>query len=504
MFLGKHLRHKVFIKFVPQNLESKGLQYVQHQPIEDKFNFSPEECQKGGLHFTWLKHASKWSQMGDRVFLVSIPDDALVRLYDTKGKASKIILTEELPYKGLFEREEKVRYLLKRTNHDVCYLMNIPFKELYELAERVHLSLNFSIQFAHRGLDYSKVESIPIEELKLYGSKISKCDHVFKKYGVPYSESFTLTLEQLELYRVLKFFGDFSAIERAKTKKELVKKAYHPTGQPKNELLALSDNELEILALKKEAYLVFKGSKWNDIKDLSIEKIQELITDRKLKAPLIEKILRYISPFKLDNSSVSTSERLEQYDVDSLKLADSNLVVLLRLNNIRRCKFFKYAFLTADQLGRVVIETRLRVQFWGLLGNDKARLREMPLEDLKTFDDRSKDIRTILRYSPPGMTIEKAIAMSTEEFQDHMKQITPVNHDPLDDFFQAHLEITNHPMETVGTTELWELYYRAGPKPRLERSEFLKRCSKYLGRESCRKTISGQRLQRFVGVNLIK
>jgi len=86
-----------FIKFTNQNENHNGFQFKTGLNVDTVPFTNYSECQAGGIYFIEKKYMISWAGSHTWQRTVTIPDDAQVRIEDSKIKADKIILSEREP-----------------------------------------------------------------------------------------------------------------------------------------------------------------------------------------------------------------------------------------------------------------------------------------------------------------------------------------------------------------------------------------------------------------------
>jgi len=86
-----------FIKFTDQKENHNGFQFKTGLNIDTVPFTNYGECHAGGIYFTEEKYMNSWKLWHVWQRIVTIPDDAMVRIEKNKIKASKIILSEREP-----------------------------------------------------------------------------------------------------------------------------------------------------------------------------------------------------------------------------------------------------------------------------------------------------------------------------------------------------------------------------------------------------------------------
>ena len=136
---GKQFNEKYkdteFYKILQDNLTHYGFTYRQGLNI-DTNKFNPfRKCQFGGLYFTTIDHILSFSNYGNKISLVRIPDDANVYAEKYKFKADKIILSN-ITYLSDFHKFSDASFCKMAVQHiiDALKYVKKQTEELCKLA----------------------------------------------------------------------------------------------------------------------------------------------------------------------------------------------------------------------------------------------------------------------------------------------------------------------------------------------------------------------------------
>ena len=102
-FAGQVFSGKEFNRLFPYEYRKYVKKSMKHYDFQYKIGFNRDinkltlnSCSAGGLYFTTKNKSYGYSNWGERLFRVKIPDTAEVFIEDGKMKASEIILEEML------------------------------------------------------------------------------------------------------------------------------------------------------------------------------------------------------------------------------------------------------------------------------------------------------------------------------------------------------------------------------------------------------------------------
>jgi len=131
VYNGKQFKEKYgekMYKVIRKDLTHNDFTYQIGKENVDHRSFYPYgECNGGGLYFTNKKNILEFSDYGDKIYLITIPDDAQVYVESRKAKASKFIVVEEVGLEelyGSFWEKYKLKNIIKKTPFEIRFMKN--------------------------------------------------------------------------------------------------------------------------------------------------------------------------------------------------------------------------------------------------------------------------------------------------------------------------------------------------------------------------------------------
>jgi hypothetical protein len=117
-------KDRIFCKFLNNNLRNRHFQYVEKSLNINTDKFLPSgKCLGGGLYFFDFIYFEEYSyDYGNRISIVTIPNDARVYIEEKKIKADKIYLSETYKVDNIFNYLE---WLEKNKKNEICDMNKI-------------------------------------------------------------------------------------------------------------------------------------------------------------------------------------------------------------------------------------------------------------------------------------------------------------------------------------------------------------------------------------------
>ena len=126
----------MFLKVLKENQEHYGLTY-KLGINEDSLTFNPTgSCESGGLYFSINEYITKFCDLGTKIAIIKLMDDALfyIEPNDDKFKTNKFIIEKIYTFQEFYTEYQKIAIIGIKYNNEILQYVKEQTEELCKLA----------------------------------------------------------------------------------------------------------------------------------------------------------------------------------------------------------------------------------------------------------------------------------------------------------------------------------------------------------------------------------